>query len=70
MKKTSSKFGIAAGVILVLVLVLVLLSLRDVENYHYKYEGVDLTKDVEGMERTGTYTGYLLAHEERQAYLP
>ena len=70
MKKTSSKIGIVAGVVLVLAFVLILVSLRDVEDYHYKYEGVDLTKDVEGMERTGTYTGYLLAHEERQAYLP
>jgi ABC-type glycerol-3-phosphate transport system substrate-binding protein len=63
MKKTSSKIGIVAGVVLVLAFVLILVSLRDVEDYHYKYEGVDLTKDVEGMERTGTYTGYLLAHE-------
>ena len=63
MKKTSTKIGIFAGVILVFALVCVLLSLRDVEDFHEKYAGTDLTKDVAGMERTGSYTNYLLAHE-------
>lgn len=40
----------------------VLLSLRGVDDFHSKYEGVDLTKDVSGMEREGTYVGYMNSH--------
>ncbi len=40
----------------------VLLSLGKKEDFHEKYAGVDLTVEVEGMERTGTYSGYLNAH--------
>ncbi len=41
----------------------VLLNLRDKGNFSEKYAGYDLTTDIVGLERTGTYTGYLLEHE-------
>jgi len=61
-KGLKKKTIIAVVVIAVLALIVVLLSLRGVEDFHEKYAGTDLTKDVSGMERTGTYTGYLNSH--------
>lgn len=48
----------------VIVLAVVLVSMRGVENFYDKYAGTDLTVDVEGMEREGTYTGYLNSHTD------
>ncbi len=63
--KSSVKKGIIAAVVIVAVVVIaVLMSLRGVEDFHEKYEGADLTVDVEGMERQGTYTGYLRDHAD------
>ena len=42
--------------------VCVLLNLRDKEDFSSKYEGYDLTAEVDGLEREGTYSGYLLEH--------
>ncbi len=63
MKKTSRKILIAVGVIAAIILIGVLMSMRGIENFSDKYEGQDLTADVSGMERNGTYTEYLNAHE-------
>ena len=41
----------------------VLLNLRGKDNFSEKYAGYDLSTDIVGLERTGTYTGYLLEHE-------
>lgn len=60
----SKKVIVAAAVIVVIALVIILMSLRGVEDYHDKYAGVDLTKDVLGMEKEGTYTGYLREHSD------
>ncbi|MCR5739078.1 MAG: extracellular solute-binding protein [Lachnospiraceae bacterium] len=43
--------------------VCVLLNLRGKDDYSEKYAGYDLTSDVTGLEREGTYTGYLNQHE-------
>ena len=64
MNKNLKKAIIAIIVIAALVLIGVLLSMRGVENFSEKYAGTDLTADVEGMERTGTYGGYLLDHSD------
>ncbi|WP_026658471.1 extracellular solute-binding protein [Butyrivibrio sp. AC2005] len=64
MKKTSRTILIIIGVLAVIAGICVLLSLRDVDDFHNKYEGTDLTVDVEGMERTGTYTNYLQDHAD------
>ncbi len=59
MNKTGKKILIAVIVLAAFVLLCVLLSMRPVETFESKYADTDLTKDVAGMERTGTYTGYL-----------
>ena len=57
------KILITVAVVGVITVLCVLLAMRDVEDFHGKYEGVDLTTDVEGLERTGTYTGYINEHQ-------
>ncbi|MDE6640614.1 MAG: extracellular solute-binding protein [Acetatifactor sp.] len=64
MKSSVKKVITAVAVVAALVLIAVLVSLRGVEDFHDKYAGVDLNTDVEGMEREGTYTGYLNAHAD------
>ncbi len=64
MKNSGKKVITAVVIVAAVVLVAVLMSLRDVEDFHDKYAGVDLSVDVEGMEREGTYTGYLNAHKD------
>ncbi len=56
------KVLITIAVVAAFTLICVLLAMRDVEDFHDKYEGVDLTSDVEGLERAGTYTGYMNEH--------
>ena len=58
MKGSVKKAIIIIGVLIVLV-ICVLLNLRPVENFQQKYEGVDLSADVEGAVREGTYTKFL-----------
>lgn len=62
MKSSVKKAIVAVAVVAAFVLIAVLMSLRGVEDYHDKYAGTDLNTDVVGMEREGTYTGYLNAH--------
>lgn len=62
MRKTSGKIILVLAILAVLVLICVLLSMRKTETFENKYAGVDLTTDVAGMERTGTYNGYLHDH--------
>ena len=64
MKSSVKKIIVTVAVVAVIALIAFLMSLRGVEDFHEKYAGVDLTKDVEGMERTGTYTGYLNDHAD------
>ncbi|MBQ8946736.1 MAG: extracellular solute-binding protein [Lachnospiraceae bacterium] len=64
MNSTLKKILITAAVIAAFVVLCVLLSLRDVEDFHEKYAGADLSTDVEGLERVGTYTGYLKQHSD------
>ncbi len=64
MNKTLKKIIITVIVFAVFALICVLLSMRDVENFSDKYAGADLNSDVAGMERTGTYSGYLNEHAD------
>ena len=57
------KVLITLAVVASIAVVCVLLSMRDVEDFHEKYENVDLSTDIQGLERTGTYTGYINEHE-------
>lgn len=51
---------------MVIAIIAFILSLQGAEDFHEKYAGTDLTRDVEGMERVGTYTGYLNEHADAQ----
>ncbi len=64
MKKNRNKIIIALCVIAVIVAAVIVLNRRPVESFADKYADTDLTKDVAGMERTGTYTGYLNEHAQ------
>ena len=53
---------IVAAVIVVLVVLIIVLSGRKALDFHDKYAGIDLSREVEGAERGGTYNKYLLSH--------
>ena len=63
MKGWVKKLLITLVVIAAFAVIFVLLNLKPIENYSEKYAGVDLTADVAGAVREGTYTRYLSAHE-------
>ena len=64
MSKNTKKVVITLAVLAGFVLLCILLSLGKVDNFRDKYEGQDLSKDVAGLERTGTYSGYIEAHSD------
>ncbi|MCR5594935.1 MAG: extracellular solute-binding protein [Lachnospiraceae bacterium] len=64
MNGTLKKILISVGVVAGIVLLCVLLSLRETDNFHDKYEGCDLSTDIQGLERQGTYTGYLNQYKD------
>lgn len=66
MRKNIKKILIVIAVMIVIAIIAFFLSLQGAEDFHEKYAGTDLTRDVEGMERVGTYTGYLNEHADAQ----
>ena len=62
-RKRNQTTIIVVAVIAVLVLLIIVLSGRKALDFHEKYAGVDLNKEVEGAERSGTYDKYLLSHD-------
>ena len=55
---------ILVGVLVVVILVVAIVLLNgDVQDYHYKYENVDLSTDVTGIGRDDTYEVYLKTHQ-------
>ena len=64
MRKNIKKILIIVAVIVIVAIIAFILSLQGAEDFHEKYAGTDLTRDVEGMERAGTYTGYLNEHAD------
>ncbi len=55
--------GILIGILCAVVVIAGLLLLsRGESNFRSKYEGVDLSTDIEGIGRSDTYNGYLNAH--------
>ncbi len=64
MKDSVKKLLIAAGVIVVVLGLILIPGLFREVDFHEKYEGYDLTTDVEGAVREGTYTLYLQAHPD------
>ena len=55
MKYSGKKIGIGVGIAAVAVVAVVALTGEKTHSFADKYAGVDLSVDVEGMERTGTY---------------
>lgn len=64
MKSSVKKVIVAVAVVAVIAVIAVLSSLRGVEDFHEKYEGVDLSRTIEGMEKGGTYAEYLNSHSD------
>ncbi len=64
MKKSVKKIGIGVAAVVAVATTAVLLSQDKVMDFHEKYEGENLTADIVGMEREGTYTNYLAAHAQ------
>ena len=64
MRNNIKKILIVIAVMIVIAIIAFILSLQGAEDFHEKYAGTDLTRDVEGMERVGTYTGYLNEHAD------
>ena len=55
---------ILIGVLIAAALLVVIFGLNSgTQDFHDKYDGVDLTVDVAGIGRTDTYSSYLKAHE-------
>ncbi len=58
-------FGWLIGILcLAAVIALIVLLGGGTQDFHEKYEGVDLTADVSGMGREDTYANYLQAHKD------
>ncbi len=64
MKKTLRNAIIAIVAVAAIIVVCIILSHRKIEDFHEKYEGVNLEEDVVGAERTGTYSKYVSAHKD------
>lgn len=63
MRDSVKKWILLGGLAVVIVAFFVVKSLTGVEDFHDKYEGVDLSADVEGAVREGTYTRYINSHQ-------
>lgn len=64
MKGSVRKILIFIVSIVALVIICMLMNLRPIETFEEKYAGVDLTTDVEGAVREGTYSKYLKEHQD------
>ncbi|WP_026653057.1 extracellular solute-binding protein [Butyrivibrio proteoclasticus] len=62
MSKTVKKIIAVVLVVALVASVFVVINNKTIENFANKYEGTDLTKEIEGMERAGGYAGYLADH--------
>jgi len=59
MKDSIKKILLAVIVIAAIVVVFLVLTADKTENFRHKYEGYDLSTDVAGVNREGTYASYL-----------
>jgi ABC-type glycerol-3-phosphate transport system substrate-binding protein len=64
MNKTLQKLLIVLGILAAIICLCLVLTRREKADFHDKYEGVDLSQEVEGMERVGAYTGYINEHQK------
>ena len=64
MRNSAKKIAAGAAAVLAIIIIAFVLLQDRTENFSDKYAGYDLTSDVEGMERDGTYTKYLAGHAD------
>lgn len=64
MKRSYKKYILLGGLAALVVAFIVIKGLKGVEDFHDKYEGYDLTGEVGGVVREGTYTRYIDAHAD------
>lgn len=64
MKNSVKKIIMGVVAVAILALAIFLFTREKVSSFYDKYEGVNLDTDVEGMEREGTYTKYLMAYAD------
>ena len=63
MRNSVKKWGVGIAAFAAIVTTAVLLPQDKVTDFHEKYEGTDLTSDIKGMERAGTYIRYIAGHD-------
>ena len=63
MRKSVKKLGVGIAVVVAIATTAVVMSQDKATDFHEKYAGTDLVSDVKGMERAGTYTGYLSSYD-------
>ena len=63
MKDSVKKLILLGGIFAIIASVYIVRNFTDKNDFHDKYEGYDLSQDVAGATRSGTYAGYLDAHE-------
>ena len=63
MRKSVKKLGVGIAVVVAIAATAVVMSQDKATDFHEKYAGTDLESDVKGMERAGTYTGYLSSYD-------
>lgn len=63
MRKSVKKLGVGIAVVVAIAATAVVMSQDKATDFHEKYAGTDLVSDVKGMERAGTYTGYLSSYD-------
>ena len=64
MRDSVKRIVVPGGVVLVIGAWILIRSLNQADDFREKYEGYDLTADVEGTVREGTYTRYQNAHAD------
>ncbi len=62
-KNNKTTIIIIVAVLAVALLTVFIITNRKIADWHEKYEGVDLTREIVGTERTGTYDKYVRSHE-------
>ncbi len=61
--KTRKILGIIAATTVIVIGCVIIFGKKTID-FHDKYEGADLMTDVVGLERKGTYSGYLTLHQD------
>ena len=64
MKDSVKKLILLGGIFAIIAVIYIFRNMTDKNDFHDKYDGYDLSQDVAGATREGTYAGYLDAHQD------